>query len=132
LDLANIINAVRGKAPIAPQTLQGEPPKSPEPGSPLELLERFIALARPLGIDAFYVLVDKIDETDKTDKDATKAAVLVLPLLTNLKLFEIPGIGFKFFLWERMRPILVEKGVRFDKIRNERIVWTEESCAKCL
>lgn len=50
-----------------------------------------------MGFDSVYVLVDKIDETDVTGGDSKKAARLVTPLLTNIKLLELDTVAFKFF-----------------------------------
>jgi hypothetical protein len=79
-----------------------------------------------LGFDGWYILVDKVDEDEHTDSDANKAAKLIAPLLKNLRILEVGRIGFKFFLWNQLRPILVEERVRLDKVRNLEMSWTQD------
>jgi hypothetical protein len=82
-------------------------------------------LAPQLGLDAWYILIDKVDEDERTNSDAVKSTELILPLLKNLKTLETSRISFKFFLWDKLRPLLTDKDVRFDKIKNWSMTWTE-------
>lgn len=125
-DLVNVIQAVRGKEGISPTTISDIEAKAvTDPAQLLADLELMAGLAPQLGFSGWYVLIDKIDETAATDSDASKAASLVLPLLKSLSLLEVPGVGLKFFLWDQIRPMLVEENVRLDKIRNWRMDWTD-------
>jgi hypothetical protein len=91
----------------------------------LEDFQTLAAMTPHLGLDAWYILIDKVDEDEHTDSDAGKAARLVLPLLKNLRTLETPYVAFKFFLWNQLRAILTEEAVRFDKIRNVEMSWTD-------
>ncbi len=126
-DLANLIQAIRGKDAIAPTPLPKTkaPPKEPEV-SVLEDFQALAAMAPSLGIDAWYVLIDKVDEDDHTDGDAVKAAHMIMPLLKALRVIETPRVAFKFFLWGQLRSTLIEQKVRLDKLRNFEMKWTDD------
>ncbi|SET91367.1 P-loop ATPase, Sll1717 family [Stigmatella erecta] len=82
-------------------------------------------LAPQLGLDAWYILIDKVDEDERTNSDAAKSANLIIPLLKNLKTLETPRISFKFFLWDQLRPLLTNEDIRLDKIKNWSMTWTD-------
>jgi hypothetical protein len=126
IDIANIIQAVRGKDGITPVEAGLKILKEPLSADVLlNDLYTLSAVTEQLGFDGWYILIDKVDEDEHTDSDATKSAKLVAPLLKNLRVLEVQRIGFKFFLWNQLRPILVEERVRLDKIRNWEMEWTE-------
>jgi len=127
VDIANIIQGIRGKTAIALMS-GGDFLVSPD-GRRKSALDDFYtmaAMAPQLNIDAWYILIDKVDEDEHTDGDADKAARLVLPLLKNLKVIETQHVAFKFLLWSRLRPILIEERTRLDKLRNFELTWTKQ------
>lgn len=63
-------------------------------------LKLLVHLAKKIGYKAVYVLVDEIDEYDEVGKDTQKAAELITPVLSSLRLLEINGLAFKFFISE--------------------------------
>lgn len=127
IDIANIVQAVRGKEGIKPVDLSApSKPTVPNTEALINDLHAVAAITQQLGFDGWYVLIDKVDEDEHTDSDASKSAKLIAPLVKNLRILEIPRIGFKFFLWNQLRPILVEERVRLDKIRNWEMSWTRE------
>lgn len=63
-------------------------------------LEKATAIARSLGFESVYVLVDKVDENPLTQADAESTYKFIMPLLTDLGVLELPGLGMKFFLWD--------------------------------
>jgi hypothetical protein len=130
VDVANIILAVRGREGITLAENDSATFTTPREQVTLEVmlgdLYTLSAITEQLGFDGWYILIDKVDEDEHTDSDAIKSAKLVAPLLKNLRVLEIPHIGFKFFLWNQLRPILVEDRVRLDKIRNWEMEWTDD------
>jgi hypothetical protein len=125
LDIANVVQAVRGKDAISATDVSASVQEQSH--SAEELLGDLYAVAAltdHLGFDGWYILIDKVDEDEHTDSDAAKSAKLITPLIKNLRVLEVPRIGFKFFLWNQLRPMLVEERVRLDKIRNWEMDWT--------
>ena len=71
-----------------------------------------------------YILIDKVDETSATTASPTAAFELISSLLMNLPTLELPGVGFKFFLWDQLQPIFVSNGGRSDRIMVFQLSWT--------
>lgn len=127
LDIANIIQAARGGDQIQATSATGNTETGTRDAEGLSNdLHVISAIAEQLGYDGWYILIDKVDEDEHTDSDVAKSARLILPLLKSLRILEIQKIGFKFFLWDKLRPILVEERVRLDKVRNWEMSWTED------
>jgi hypothetical protein len=125
IDIANLVQAVRGKDMITATELAATKRSVDSSAEGLiSDLYAVAALTEQLGFDGWYVLIDKVDEDEHTDSDAAKSAKLILPLIKNLRILETPRIGFKFFLWNQLRPMLNEERVRLDKIRNWEMDWT--------
>lgn len=93
---------------------------------PLFLLKKAVEFARMIGFSGLLIQVDKIDETDWTTNDAEMAAKLVWPIYSNVQLHEIDGLTWSFFLWDRVRELLIAEcnlPVRWDKLPNDKIKW---------
>jgi hypothetical protein len=126
IDLVNLVQAARGKEPVSPVQISGSEARAiADTTTLLSDLELIASLGSRVGVTGWYILVDKVDETNETDGDAEKAAKLMLPLLKSLNSLETRGVGFKFFLWDQVRPFLVEQRVRLDKLRNWSIAWED-------
>jgi len=127
IDIANLFQAARGKDGIKPVQIELLGPRE-ENNAELFIndLYTIAGITEQLGFDGWYILIDKVDEDEHTDSDATKAAKLIAPLLKNLRILELNRIGFKFFLWNQLRAILIEERVRLDKIRNLEMSWTRD------
>jgi predicted transcriptional regulator len=67
----------------------------------LEIIRDFI---KGIGFESLYVLIDKVDETPQTGNNAEDSFLLMKPLLRDLELLQLRGIGFKFFLWDKLEP----------------------------
>ena len=80
-------------------------------------------LIRSLGFRSFYVLVDRVDETPQTGNNAEDSFLLVKPLLRDLELLQMKGIGFKFFLWDKLEPHYREFA-RPDRIQQFELSWS--------
>lgn len=91
-----------------------------EPGERLDLLGR---LAVKLGLQAVYVLTDRVDETQETTADHAAAYHMIAPLMHELRLLEQRPFGFKFFLPDYLLPFYQIQGGRSDRIRNYETQW---------
>lgn len=92
-------------------------------------LSRLVAAAASLGYPSVYILVDKIDELPETSADPSLAFALIAPLITNLPVMEMPGVGFKVFLWDRAAEDYIENGGRPDRIKDFTLGWDPEALA---
>ncbi|GAA3410796.1 P-loop ATPase, Sll1717 family [Paenibacillus hodogayensis] len=99
--------------------------------SSIHVMETFTKLADDAGYKAVYILVDKIDETGYTGGQSNKAAKLVHPLLTNIRLLEIARGAFKFFLWENVKSHFGEE-LRTDRIKMKPTEWTDNDLERML
>ncbi len=82
-------------------------------------------LAQRIGYKSVYILVDRVDEAELTGNNVNATFRLLEPLLKDLQLLETEGIGFKFFLWDMLRP-LCDQIVRTDRIDQETLYWQDE------
>ncbi|GJG88959.1 hypothetical protein tb265_41400 [Gemmatimonadetes bacterium T265] len=89
----------------------------------------FLRLVELLGhyYQAVYVLVDRVDETHWTQRDATATYNLVHPLVANLNLLDRPErqYAFKFFLWDGIAA-LYKANAREDRVFARTLVWKRE------
>ncbi len=93
-----------------------------------EVLARLVDFVRVFGFSGLLILMDKVDETDKTTDSAASTAQVLYPLLANTGLLEIPGLAWLPFLWDRVRDSYSSSGklpIRLDKIANAEIRWDE-------
>ena len=94
--------------------------------SPLDDFQALGALCKNLGIDAVYVLVDRVDELEHTQNNWSEAYRFVAPLLTNLGVIESSPFAFKFFLTSELEYLWLDSGGREDRIRTFRTAWTHD------
>lgn len=96
------------------------------------VLTRFVDCARAFGFSGIVVLVDKVDETHETSNSSDASAKLLFPVLSTVQLLEIDGLGWAFFLWDRLKEPYGAgpHPVRLDKIANATIGWKEEFLAE--
>jgi hypothetical protein len=85
-------------------------------------LEIMRDLLRTIGFRSLYVLVDKVDETPETGNNAMDSFDLIKPVIRDLELLQIPGIGFKFFLWDKLEGYYQEFA-RPDRIQQFTLSW---------
>lgn len=110
----------------------------PEPvaegvSSSLDLFNGFIELATIIGIQAVYVLIDRVDEIKVTAGSAEAMADLVEPLMANLPLMEFASCAFKFFLPHEARETLINRStIRRDRLQLLEVVWDESSLERLL
>ena len=94
-----------------------------EPGERLDTIGR---LAKKLGVDAIYVLVDRVDETQETATSHDAAYHMIAPLMHELRVLEMSPFAFKFFLPDYILPFFQQAGGRSDRIPNYHTQWTNK------
>jgi hypothetical protein len=57
-----------------------------------------------LGLSTIYILIDKVDEQNLTGNDPKASYAFISELIKDLELLETEGVGFKFFLWDALKP----------------------------
>lgn len=92
------------------------------------LLAKLVEVARVFGFSGISVFVDKVDEHPLTQNSPEASARLIFPLLAHVQLMEVEGLGWQFFLWDRVKPLFAdgELSVRLDKLAHSEVSWTEE------
>jgi hypothetical protein len=125
--LINVLNLEK----IEPSKPTDIPKTKRDAISSIHVMETFTRLAEDVGYKAVYILVDKIDETDYTGGQSNKAARLVHPLLTNIRLLEISRGAFKFFLWENVKSHFGDE-LRTDRIKMKPTEWTDNDLERML
>ena len=100
-----------------------------------------VRTSRMCGFDAVYVLIDEIDEHKRTMNNPRKAAELIAPVLSSLRLLEMDGIAFKFFLsktvFAHIQDMCVVKKleIRWDRTMHRIpyiLEWSEDDIAEML
>jgi DNA-binding winged helix-turn-helix (wHTH) protein len=97
----------------------------PVPALNLYLFEDLYRLVRLVGLQAVYVLIDRVDELPETAAHPSTGAELLRPLLADLRLMEVPGFAFKFFLPDEVSALLfTAHDLRPDRLTHYEIRWT--------
>ncbi|MDE0554827.1 MAG: hypothetical protein OXI24_11455 [Candidatus Poribacteria bacterium] len=96
-------------------------------------LELLIQYAMKLGYRSVYVLIDRVDESEYSGgkNNPLDAFELIRPMVKSLTLLEMPGIGFKFFLWDAIEPHYKEVA-RTDRINSRKLEWTTQEFSELL
>lgn len=97
-----------------------------------DLLRDLIAVARTLGWDSVYILVDRVDETSNTIDNPKAAYNIIRSLVNNLPTLEQPGIGFKFFLWDQTEELFRTEGGRPDRVFLRKLKWSVNELSRML
>jgi hypothetical protein len=94
---------------------------------PTEQLALFVELIRAIGYAHCYVLIDGIDELFDTAADWEAGANVIESLVSNLRLMEVPGMAFKFFVPSEIVTVLIERRrLRTDRLRIYKMDWDAE------
>lgn len=131
LEMYNVLVNVLRLEKVEPTSPTDAPKQHRNSISSIHVMETFTNLASDLGYEAVYILVDKIDETDYTGGNSFKAARLVQPMLTNIRLLELERGAFKFFLWENVKSHFGQE-LRSDRITMKPTEWTDAELEKML
>lgn len=94
-------------------------------------LEIVCELLHSIGFRSVYILVDKVDESPITGNSAEHSFQLIKPLLRDLELLQLPGSGFKFFLWDRLEKHYAEYA-RPDRVQQFTLSWNETQITEML
>ncbi|NQX45361.1 hypothetical protein HQN87_08455 [Paenibacillus tritici] len=124
MEMYNVLISVLKLERVEPKTPTDTPRQKRDAISSIHIMETFTKLASTFEYEAVYVLVDKVDETDSTGGNSYKAARLVSPMLTNIRLLEIDRGAFKFFLWENVKSHFGEE-LRTDRITMKPTEWSD-------
>jgi hypothetical protein len=90
-----------------------------------------LKIAKKIGFNSTYVLVDRVDELAATGESASTFA-FVRALLTDLPTLETEGVAFKFFLWDQIREAYAAGGSRPDRVPIFPLEWTLDELAQML
>lgn len=98
------------------------------------LLAKLVEIARVFGFSGISVFVDKVDEHSLTQNSPESSARLIFPLLSHVQLMEVEGLGWQFFLWERVKSHFAdgELSVRLDKLAHSEVSWTADFLRKMI
>ena len=100
--------------------------------APLRDFEVLVTTLVALGMGAVYVLVDRIDEFHPVSFDPMAGALFLSPLLSHLSLLEMEHVAFKFFLPSHLKSVLLDKGLRPDRLVVQEITWSDEDLLETL
>lgn len=89
-------------------------------------------IVRTLGFSSTYILVDRVDETSLTSGDAATTLQFIEPLTYDLPTLEADGVGFKFFLWDRIEDGLRAGGARPDRVPLLPLKWSLDELSMML
>ena len=81
-----------------------------------------IELVKKTGISTIFILIDKVDEQSLTGNNPEASFKLISELIKDLELLEIPGISFKFFLWDALKQFTVISA-RPDRVFSYDLIW---------
>lgn len=99
--LGLILNAVLTKIGLGTTEIEKFSAAGGRLGQRVDQMQVLGSLAIKLGFRCIYILVDKVDENVLTGK-ASSSFRFISPLVSDLQVLELPGFGFKFFLWDML------------------------------
>lgn len=99
----------------------------------LRVLEVLARATRGLGFPACYVVIDGVDELYETAASWEAGADLLAPLLSNVRLLEVPHLAFKCFVPTEVFQTLRERGqLRCDRFACTELTWGPELLGRLL
>jgi hypothetical protein len=131
-EVESLVNAVAQRYELGPLDLNVMKIEDDNYGSPRYHLQQQIQIARKLGFESIYVLIDRIDETLWTNQSAESSFKLIAPIVTDLQTLETPGLAFKFFLWDKIRENYVDAGARPDRVKMFELRWNVHELERML
>lgn len=108
---------------------------SQPPADPVERLDPLVNLVQRMGFRRLAVMVDRVDEVSQTANNPDAQAALLKPLMSHLRLMEMPGASFMFFIPTATHSVLQKQGaVRSDRLEiiEATIDWSESRLRKLL
>lgn len=99
----------------------------------LDCLGVLATISRSAGFSICYVVIDGVDELCQTTADWSVGADLIAPLLSNIRMLEVPGIAFKCFVPSEIIAVLRARSqLREDRIATFEMTWSLEDLHKLL
>ncbi|RAK06305.1 hypothetical protein C8C77_12524 [Halanaerobium saccharolyticum] len=98
---------------------------------PKEELRFLGQIAKKIGFESIYILIDKIEEYPSTNTPE-KAYELISELLENLVILETGNFAFKFFLWDKIEQLCIDNKIRFDRILDYKLKWSKKRLKELL
>ena len=97
-----VLNALLAKIGLGSAEVEQFSTAGGKLGQALDQIQLLGQLSSKLGYRCTYVLIDKVDENALTGSSGSNSYRFVAPLVSDLQLLELPGFGFKFFLWDML------------------------------
>lgn len=120
--IALVINALAAKIGLNPSEIKKFEEAGGSLGDLMDQLRVLEGFSKKLGFSSVYILFDRIDENNLTSNSSANAYRFVEPLITDLHFLELPGYGFKFFLWDLLLDNY-RKVARPDRVKYYQISW---------
>jgi hypothetical protein len=99
----------------------------------IQHMQLLAATARDLGYAACYVLVDNVDELPQTVADWHACAYILENLIGHLRIHEVQGLAFKYFIPTEVFDILNGwHKIRRDRIGCFNLTWSEQQIIELL
>jgi DNA-binding response OmpR family regulator len=93
--------------------------------SPAQTLTVLSELLQAMGYQSCYIVIDRVDEITEIVAHWSLGARVLEPIIGNLRLIEIPGLAFKYFIPSEIVDVLRELGsLRTDRIRCFELHWS--------
>ena len=126
------LEAIKKKWGLDVDLPQNEEPIARQDATMRFHLTKLINALQKLVYTSVYVLVDKVDEAAITGL-AKQTFDLISPLISDLSTLEIPGIAFKFFLWDAIESTYDASGfARRDRVPVFKLDWDIEELGRML
>ncbi|MEC9490102.1 MAG: hypothetical protein UMU04_04075, partial [Halanaerobiales bacterium] len=131
--ITSIINAILtkngiGNVDFTSNTKKNKEIKNSKLVNILDFIEKIFG---DLGVEAIYVLIDRVDENRLTNNDSNKSYRLIKPIISDLPLLERENIVFKFFLWDKIQEHWHDD-IRTDRIEIYNMKWQLEKIKKLI
>jgi hypothetical protein len=108
--------------------LESGPSEGVSMASNQEILRKFTALVQDCGFERVEFLYDRLDEVPQTKDDPQVQGDILSPLLGDLRLLELPGAAFKFFITREVRDLMArQKTYRRDRLADQAVTvqWSQ-------
>jgi hypothetical protein len=100
--IAIVLNVVLTKIGLGSAEVEKFRTSGGKLGQRVDQIQLLGQLASKLGYKCTYVLIDKVDENSLTGASASNSYRFIAPVVSDLQLLELPGFGFKLFLWDML------------------------------
>lgn len=85
-------------------------------------LEQLLSIVRIAGKRSVYILIDRIDESEKTGGSPERTYRMLEPIVQDLELLGLRGYGFKIFAWDKIVELFRSKA-RPDRVPQYSLSW---------